>query len=517
MKQTLLLGIALFSIFLVRASTYNILDYGAKENKLSTLAIQSAVNKCNEEGGGTVLIPRGTFITGTVILKSNVHIYLEPGALLLGSSDLKDYIVTFKTHGIFFAENAENISITGKGTIDARGTQFFDATKNHVYEEFDKQRTRQKEGYMPKGEFFTDGPIGKRPKSGMTISFFHCTKVILEDFMLKDTPSWAVRLAYCDNVLVKGLSIRNNLMVPNSDGVHLTTSRNVRMSDCDISAGDDAFIVTGFSKDEENPGYTMEEQNKFTFGNKTPYAENINVTNCQFQSRSSGIRIGYGQHPIRRCIFSNITIYGSNRGIGIFAHDAADIEELIFSDIIIETRLHNGQWWGNGEPIHLSSISRFEGETAGQIKNVQFNNIIAKGEHGLLLYGIEESHLQNISFNNISLNIVKGKETMAYGGNFDLRPAADISMQIFEHDISGLYAQFVDGLSINGFNLKWGNDLPDFFTHGIECENVTAFSLSGFEGAGNPQVRGSKAIKLEKTKYSEKLGSTELIKKIMPN
>jgi hypothetical protein len=501
-KMFLLLANLLICNYLISAD-YAITEFGAIENELATKAIQQAVDACFLAGGGTVIIPRGTFITGTVVLKSNVNIYLEPGSLLLGSNNLKDYLSTFRTHGIFFCENAENVSITGKGTIDARGTQFFDATKNHVYKEFEKQRTRQKENYMPEGEFFTDGPIGKLPKPGMTIAFFHCTRVILKDFLLKDTPSWAVRLAYCENVLVHGITIRNNLLVPNSDGVHCTTSRNVRMSDCDISAGDDAFIVTGFSKDEEKPGYTTEEQEKYTFGNKSPYAENINVSNCQLQSRSSGIRIGYGQHPIRRCTFSNIIIHGSNRGIGIFAHDAANIEELIFSDIIIETRLHNGQWWGNGEPVHLSAISRFENEPAGQIKNVQFNNIIATGEHGLLLYGLEKSHLQNISFNNVSLKIVNGKETLKYGGNIDLRPAADIKMQIFEHDIPGLYAQYVDGLTIDNLKLEWGDYLPGFFTNGIECLEIKNLSITGFDGIPNPNSPQSKAIKLEKTIFKK--------------
>ncbi|WP_319592448.1 glycosyl hydrolase family 28 protein [uncultured Draconibacterium sp.] len=498
-KLVVFISVLLIFVGTLRASEYNIKDFGALENSLTTQAIQDAVDRCNSEGGGTVIIPSGKFIIGTVILKSNVTIYLEQGALLAGSKNLTDYKATFRTHGLFFCENAENISITGKGTIDARGTQFFDATKNHVYDEFDKQRTRQKENYMPKGEFFSDGPIGKQPKPGMTIAFFHCSRVTLEDFVLKDTPSWGIRLAYCDDVLVHGLTIRNNLMVPNSDGVHCTTSRNVRMSDCDISAGDDAFIVTGFSKKEEEPGYTMKEQEKYTFGNKSEYAENINVDNCLFQSRSSGIRIGYGQHPIRRCIFNNITIYGSNRGIGIFAHDASDIEELIFSNIIIETRLHNGQWWGNGEPIHLSSISRFEGHAAGEIKNVQFNNIVATGEHGIILYGLEESCIQDVDFNNISLTVLKGKETINYGGNFDLRPAADIKMQIFKHDIPGLYAQYVDGLSIRNFKLRWGNGLPDFYTHGISCFEVSDLSLVRFDGIANPNSAYSAPVKLNNT------------------
>jgi hypothetical protein len=511
MKNLLfLLFIITLSPVVGKAAAYNIVDHGAKENSLSTAAIQKAVDICHEEGGGTVIIPPGRFIMGTVILKSNVNIYLEPGALLEGSKNVDDYMTTFQRLGMFFCEDAENVSITGKGTIDAQGIHFFDKTKTPAPTSdklwgFDRQRTRQKEQYLPEGEFFTDGPITIQSRPGMAMQFYHCTNVALEDFLLKDSPHWAIRLAYCEDVKVDGITIRNNLMVPHSDGVHITTSRNVRVSDCDISAGDDALIVTGFPKDWglNHIGYTMEEQEKHTFGNKSPYAENINVSNCQLQSKSVGIRIGYGQHPIRRCTFNNIVIYGSNRGIGIFARDAADIEELIFSNIIIETRLHYGKWWGNGEPIHLSSISRFEGQPAGRIKNVQFNNVVATGEHGLVLFGQENDQLENIQFNNVSIRIIKGEQTINYGGNFDLQPAADINMRIFEHDIPGLYAQYVDGLSIRGFTLEWGADLPDFFTHGIECHEVNNLSVIQFNGIANPTSSKSKGIFLERTTLSQ--------------
>jgi hypothetical protein len=113
---------------------------------------------------------------------------------------------------------------------------------------------------------------------------------------------------------------------------------------------------------------------------------------------------------------------------------------LIFSDIIIETRLHNGQWRGHGEPIHLSAISRFEGEPVGQIKDLQFNNITAVGEQGIFLFGQKENHMENIRLNNVRLHMRKGPETMTYGGNFDLLPTAFIDKQIFEHEIPGFYA-----------------------------------------------------------------------------
>ena len=478
---------------------YNIKDYGAVEGQLSTDGIQMAVDECFTRGGGVVLVPAGRFITGTIELKSHVNLHLQQGAVLEGSKNLEDYTTGDRRNGIIYCLNAQQVSITGQGMIDAQGIFFYDTTVNHTYPEFDKQVVRQKDGYMPEGEFYSDGPVKRKVSPGMTITFYHCSAVVLEDITIKDTPLWAVRFAYCDDVLVSGISIYNNLMVPNSDGVHCTTSRNIRVSDCDIRAGDDAFIVTGFTMDEQTPGYNNAEQKKYKYGNKTEFSENVTVTNCTFQSRSAGIRVGYGQHPIRNCVFNNIVIYGSNRGIGVFAHDASTIENLIFSNFVIETRLHNGQWWGNGEPIHLSSITRFEGEPTGKIRKVQFNNITATSEAGILIYGDEPSSIQSVSFNNIDLKLVKGKETMDYGGNFDLRPAAEIKKQLFMHDIPGIYAFNVDGMDICDFRLEWDDNLPAFFTDGIECNSVKDLSIRNFTGGPNPNSPEGKKDRLTET------------------
>ncbi len=486
----------------LQAKEYNILDFGAEEGKISTTAIQKAIDECTKAGGGRVIVPAGTYITGTVFLKSNVNVYLENGSVLKGSTNLNDYSRQGRSPGIIFCEDAINVGISGTGTIDGSGDSFYDFSKNHVYEEFDKNRTRQKENYMPEGEFFTDGPVKRTLAPGMTIVFFHCTNVSVTGITIKDTPIWATRFGFCDGVLIDGITIKNNPLVPNSDGIHCTISRNIRISNCNISAGDDAIVLTGFPKDEETPGLNITEQKPFKYGNKTIFGENMTVTNCVLKSSSAGIRIGYGQHPIRRCTFSNIVIHDTNRGIGIFAHDGSNIEDLIFSGIIIETRLYNGQWWGNGEPIHLSSISRFEGLKSGQIKNVQFNNINAIGEHGILVYGQKESPMENISFSNVQLSVRKGKETMAYGGNFDLRPATPKAMQMFEHDIPGIYAQYVNKLAIRDFHLMWEPDLPSFFTHGIECVNVNNLTVDDFTGTGNPDSPESQKMKLTETTMS---------------
>lgn len=495
------LSIFFLAVLQLQAKDYTITDFGAIPDQLSTIEIQKAVDECAAVGGGRVVVPVGTFVTGTIFLKSNVDLYLESGAVLLGSKNLKDYSREGRSPGIIYCEDATNVSISGKGTIDGNGDSFYDFSKNHVYDEFDKSRIRQRENYMPEGTFFTDGPVERKRAPGMTLVFFHCTNVSVSGITIKDTPIWATRFGFCDGVLIDGITIDNNVLVPNSDGIHCTVSRNIRISNCNITAGDDCIVLTGFPKDEETPGYNTVEQDKHQYGNKTVYGENMVVTNCVLKSTSAGIRIGYGQHPIRRCTFSNIVIQDSHRGIGIFAHDASSIEDLIFSNIIIETRLYNGQWWGHGEPIHLSSISRFEGQPSGIIRNVQFDNINATGEQGILVFGQKESPMENISFNNVQLRMRKGKETMEYGGNFDLRPAADRTMRMFEHDIPGLYAQYIKGLTISQFQLSWGNDLPEYFTHGIECENVSDLFIENFVGVGNPNSQRSEKVKLKNSVY----------------
>ncbi len=505
MKRIIFLGLFLLFIEQVsNAKEYNILDYGAVKDKLSTAAIQKAIDAAFEAGGGMVVVPAGTYITGALILKSRINLYLEQGSELRSSTNLEDFLVGTRRYGMIYCEDAIQVSITGKGVINGLGSEFYVADENHVNSsslngvpEFYPALTRQKEQYMKESKFFTDGPIKRKPRPGMTIVFFHCNQVTIKDITIKDTPIWATRFGYCEDVLISGISIQNNLMIPNSDGLHFTVSRNVRISDCDIVAGDDAIIVTGFAKVENTPGFTSAEQDKYKYGNKSMYAENIQVSNCRLQSRSSAIRIGYGQHPIRRCSFTNIIISESNRGIGVFAHDSSSIEELIFSNIIIETRLHNGVWWGRGEPIHVSSISRLKGEPAGKIKNVQFNNITAVGEQGIILYALKESPMEDIQFQNVKLHLKKGKETMNYGGNFDLRPTQAPETQLFSHDIPGLFAQNIDKLSIKDFDLTWDSNLPPFFTHGIHAVNVKDFMNEGFKGTSNPGFTGGKKVHLE--------------------
>lgn len=471
------------------SNTYNILHYGASTDNdfVNTFAINNAIQACYADGGGTVYVPPGIYQTGTIVLLSNVSLYLEAGATLLGSTDTVDYKPMnnalfhegYNRYGIIYAADARNISIIGPGEINGNGTFFMNGIdKPHMGHDWDRQYTRQGEAYMKEGTVFEDGPVSYSFRPGMMLTIERCENIKILDVRLNNTPEWTVRMQDCDNAEFSGVTIHTDRLIPNSDGIHVTSSRNVKISDCEIFSGDDAIIVTGFG-DGLMPGDKVSAD---YIGNKTGYAENVVVSNCILSSRSACIRVGYGRHPIRNLVFSNIVMETSNRGIGVFARDESSIENVLFENITMSTRLHSGHWWGKGEPIHISAVKDSEQGNAGTINNIRFSNIMATSETGMLIYGSEGSPIKNISLQNVSLTIHKGKYSEMYGGNFDLRPAATKDRALFKHDIPGLFATYVDNLSLTGLTINWDDDLPAFFTHGLEVTHFNGLRIDNFKG-----------------------------------
>jgi polygalacturonase len=163
------------------------------------------------------------------------------------------------------------------------------------------------------------------------IVFSNCRKVLLSGFECIDAPYWTILIVHCDRVNVTGISVDNNLMIPNNDGLDIVSSSNVNVSGCTITSGDDAIVLAGYAHHFGDPGFK---------GILRP-SRNINVSNCILQSRSSGIRIGgWDQNHMSNYNFSNITIFDSNCGINITVRDSGSVSNVNFSNIRIETRLH---------------------------------------------------------------------------------------------------------------------------------------------------------------------------------
>src|SRR5258708_39088297 len=167
---------------------------------------------------------------------------------------------------------------------------------------------------------------------------------------------------------------------------------------------------------------------------------------------------------------------------------------MLFSNMIIDTRLYPGQWWGHGEPIHISALTGIGSKEVGTLSNIRFTNIMARGEEGIVLYGSEESKLRDISFDNVQLTLVRGPLTDLYAGNFDLRATNDPKQAIFKHDIPALYARYVNGLTVKGMEVKWEATLPDYFTNGIACDHFQGLTIDGLTGEAAPNAVVAEAV-----------------------
>ncbi|MBN1791597.1 MAG: glycoside hydrolase family 28 protein [Bacteroidales bacterium] len=484
-KQIILISLISIS-FTCLSQTYNIKDFGAVADgkTINTLSIQKAIDQCFSEGGGCVYVPSGVFVTGTIHLRSNINLHLESGAVLKGSTSIADYEPFERpgfgktNYGMIFTLKAYNVSITGNGTLDGSEEAFFDWNKAKKIEWGGTTFTRQKENFRKVNSGIGDGPVDPaKMRPHQMIIFSQCSNVLVENVVISKSPFWTLHFADCDGVIVKGVKIWNSLETPNSDGLDITSCSNVNVSDCDIRAGDDAIAITGYAYHYELPGYYYLKHK----------SENINVSNCNLQSRSSGIRIGFeDQNTVKNINISNVNIFESNRGIGIFVRDSGSIENVNISRVNIQTRLHTGDWWGNGEPIHISAIRSKKDGIIGQVKNVTLRDIICRSENGILLYGTEESLLENIQFENIRFTFLNSTLNEYAGGNIDLRGCLDPEQSLFMRDIPGFYAQYVKNLVINDFDLEWEKPEYPFFTHGIEVANFKTLRINNFKGSGAP-------------------------------
>ncbi len=333
-----------------------------------------------------------------------------------------------------------------------------------------------------------DGPLVPLDRPFQMIIFSNCKNVTVSGVLISNSPFWTLHFADCDGVIVSDIKLRNSLMIPNNDGIDVTSCSNVLISNCDIRTGDDAIAITGYSHHFDLPGYK----------NIIHDSENIAVANCYLISRSSAIRIGgWDQNNMRNYSFNNIIISNSNRGINLCVRDKGSIEDVIFSNIIIKTHLHTGDWWGNSEPVHISAIKGQDSVGLGEINNIKFNHIIAEGESGMLIYGTKESVIKNISLEDVTFKLKESPLNPACGGNFDLRPVIDPKFSMFSRDIPAFYAGYVENIKLDNFEVKWDSVKESYFSNGIEFSDFENISIDNYTGDPAPSNKDAVAVLLK--------------------
>ena len=455
--------------------TYNIRDYGAKGdgNTLDTIALQAAVDACAQDGGGTVLVPAGTFQIGTVELKSNITLHIAGEGKLLGTADGKQYhaVDAIPLEGdhtlgdgnwaLLFAVNATNLTIEGPGTIDGQGAQFHAAVRG------------------------TPPPSGlggnRRPYH---VLVHRCENFSVRNISLVDGAYHSLRIIQSRRVHLDSIYIRNRVN-GNNDGFHFISAENVTVSNCMVKSQDDACAMFGSCK-------------------------NITITNSSFSTRWSVFRFGGGfaeNIAVSNCLLSEV--YGCP--IKFHADLGSRFENMSFSDLMLQNvtgpiNFSVGPGAQMRRPDGASQRAAVASDTSlPVVRNISFSNIqgtvttdpaqlsettLTSGYNPgeryscITLNCVGRSTLENISFDNIDLTF-GGGGTAEDAARRDLPQLAGEYFALGPMPAFGFYARNARGITLQ--NIRFQVASPDLRPAMI-LDHTEDVAINGFSSQGNPSA-----------------------------
>ena len=415
---------------------YSITDYGAVSGGASTAAVQKTVDICHANGGGVVYVPYGTYEVASIRLYSNIHFVFEAGAVFLGASDpdefhprekleyplYQDGSHSYVQRSMFCAEDCENISFSGNGTIDMQS----------VWE------NEPVEGEIPWCE----------KRAVKIFGFKRCRNITIKELSLLRATDVAVYLAGCETVQIHGLTLDVNI-----DGISPDCCKDVVISDCTIRSGDDSIVLKS--------SYILNEKRM---------CENIVISNCIISSRCNAIKLGTESiGGFRNIAISNCLIYNTYlAGVALEITDGGRMDGVAVSNLSMRN---------TGYPFFIILSDRRRGPRGtrlGSMQNISIDNVVAIGPYEAWLApqltalwhgeqitqpevltssitGQPDKKIRNISLSNIRI-------TVSGGGNAEDREIAlpEITREYPENNnfgtvfpASGIFFRHVENLSLS--------------------------------------------------------------------
>ena len=425
---------------------------------INTKAIQKAIDKAHKKGGGTVIFSEGIFLSGSLEMKSNVHLYFEEGAILLGSTNpyhYKELIMEGRPEAqkkddnsqmaFLVAFNANNFSISGKGKIDGQGRALalnIDSLHHagvKIDPKYNTRRMRPNETARPK-----------------LFRFSQCKNVNISGIHIQNGACWGLSFELCQNLTLDSLKLLNRAYW-NNDGMDITDCRNVKVINCDVNSADDGICLKSYY-----PEF---------------YNDSIYIANCTVRSSASAIKFGTASYGgFKNVIIENIKVFDTFRSvIAIESVDGGHIENIKVSNIIAKNT-------GNALFIRLGHRA---GKKPGVVKNIHIKNLKVQVPFGrpdieydmrgpepnffhnqfpAPITGIPGHYVENVTLENIEISYPgRASKGMAYVPLSRLNQVPEKIKDYPEYSMFGelpswgFYVRHVKGIKMKNIVLKLDN------------------------------------------------------------